>query len=131
LSIVVDASVLVAALIETSPDGAWSEHVLDGQALYAPEMVLVETTNILRRFEQAKKISTAEANAAQYDLMQLELELLPFGPFADRIWELRRSVTSYDAWYVAVAEAMGFPLATLDGRLAKTAGPSCKFLVPG
>jgi len=131
LSIVVDASVLVAALIETGPDGAWSEQVLDGQALYAPEMVLVETTNILRRFEQAKKISTAEANAAQYDLMQLELELLPFGPFADRIWELRRSVTSYDAWYVAVAEAMGFPLATLDGRLAKAAGPSCKFLVPG
>ena len=27
----------------------------------------------------------------------------PSEPFAERVWELRRNVTSYDAWYVAVA----------------------------
>jgi len=31
--------------------------------------------------------------------------------------ELRRNVTSYDAWYVAVAERFALPLATLDRRL--------------
>ena len=52
------------------------------------------------------------------------------GPFAERIWELRANVTSYDAWYVAVAEAAGLPLATLDSRLARANGPNCKFILP-
>jgi predicted nucleic acid-binding protein len=39
-------------------------------------------------------------------------------------------VTSYDAWYVAVAEALSFPLIALDERLARAAGPKCNFLTP-
>jgi predicted nucleic acid-binding protein len=50
--------------------------------------------------------------------MQLDMELFSFDPFADRIWELRHTVTSYDAWYVALAEALRLPLATLDARLS-------------
>ena len=76
----------------------------------------------------AKQLTTAEANAAHDDLMQLNMELFPFDPFADRIWELRHSVTSYDAGYVALAEALRLPLATLDGRLSRVKGVSCKFL---
>lgn len=55
--------------------------------------------------------------AAYEDLMQLSIELFSFDPFADRIWELRHNITSYEAWYVAVAEALRLPLATLDERL--------------
>jgi predicted nucleic acid-binding protein len=40
-------------------------------------------------------------------------------------------MTSYDAWYVAVAEALRLPLATLDGRLSRARGVACKFLTPG
>jgi predicted nucleic acid-binding protein len=130
LSAVVDSSVLVAALIDSGPRGRWAEGILAGGLLHSPELVLVEATNVLRRLELAKAISTAEANAAQDDLMQLNLELFCFEPFADRIWELRRTVTSYDAWYVALAEALRLPLATLDERLARTKGPVCKFLTP-
>ena len=65
---------------------------------------------------------------AYEDLMRLNLEQFPFDPFADRIWQLRHTVTSYDAWYVAVAEALNLPLATLDTRLTKTSGPTCTFL---
>ena len=78
----------------------------------------------------AKQLTT-EANAAHDDLMQPNMELFPFDPFADRIWELRHTVTSYDAWYVAVAEVLGLPLATLDGRLSRVKGFTCKFLTPG
>lgn len=130
MSAVVDSSVLVAALVDTGPDGSWAENIVEGNALYAPELAPVEVTNILRRLELAKKITTLEANGAHEDLMQLDIELFPFAPFADRIWELRPTVTSYDAWYVAVAEAVGFPLATLDERLAKAPGPKCEFLTP-
>jgi predicted nucleic acid-binding protein len=88
-------------------------------ALHAPELARVEATNMLRRLELAKQLTTAEANAAHEDLMQLDLELFSFEPFAERIWELRHTVTSYDAWYVAVAEALKLPLATLDRRLSR------------
>ncbi len=130
MSVVVDASVIVAALVDSGPDGGWAEEVIDDQVLYAPELVRVEATNVLRRLERAEHITAAEANGAQEDLTQLEIELFPFEPFADRTWELRHTVTSYDAWYVAVAEELGYPLATLDRRLARTVGPMCEFLTP-
>jgi predicted nucleic acid-binding protein len=130
LSIVVDSSVLVAALVDSGPIGTWAEDVLSGGSLHAPELARVEATNILRRFESAKHLTTPEANAAHDDLMQLDMELFSFDPFADRIWALRHTVTSYDAWYVALAEALGLPLATLDQRLSRANGVTCKFLTP-
>jgi predicted nucleic acid-binding protein len=130
VSTVVDASVLVAALVDSGPDGEWAEEILAGGSLHAPELALVEATNILRRLERAKRITTSEANAAHDDLMQMSMELFSFDPFSDRVWELRHTVTSYDAWYVALAEALALPLATLDQRLCKAAGPTCHFLIP-
>ena len=131
MSVVIDSSVVVAALVDSGPYGDWAEDVLARGLLQAPELVRVEATNIFRRLERAKLITTPEANAAQDDLMQLEIELFPFEPFAGRSWELRHNVTCYDAWYVAVAEALELPLATLDKPLSKSNGVTCKFLTPG
>lgn len=130
MSVVVDAAVLVAALVDSGPHGAWAEEILAGGSLCAPHLALVEAAHILRRLEVSKAITAPEANAAFEDLMQLDLELFSFGPFAGRVWALRHSVTSYDAWYVAVAEALGLPLATLDKRLSRAGGPRCDFLTP-
>jgi predicted nucleic acid-binding protein len=126
----VDASLLNAALVYTSPHGEWAEEVLAGGGLNAPELARVEATNILRRLERAKEITRPEANAAHEVLMQLSLELFSFDPFAERVWELRHTITSYDAWYVAVAEALDLPLATLDERLCKAKGVTCEFRTP-
>jgi predicted nucleic acid-binding protein len=123
--------VLVAALVDTGPHGAWAEGVLAKGSLHAPELALVEATNILRRLERAKLITTPDANGAQEDLMQLDIDMFSFEPFADRIWELRHNVTSYDAWNVALAEALRLPLATLDETLSKSNGVACEFLTPG
>jgi predicted nucleic acid-binding protein len=131
LSIVIDSSVVVAALVDSGPQGDWAEEVLGSGLLQAPELVRAEATNIFRRLERAKLITTPEANAAQDDLMQLDIDLFPFEPFAGRIWELRHNVTSYDAWYVAIAEALKLPLATLDEPLSKSVGITCKFSTPG
>ncbi len=128
---VVDSSVLVAALVDSGPHGVWAEDVLARGSLHAPELARAEATNILRRLERAKLITTPEANGAQEDLMQLDIDLFSLEPFADRIWELRHSVTTYDAWYVAIAEALKLPLATLDEALAKSNGVACEFLTPG
>lgn len=130
MSVVVDSSVLIAALIDTGPHGTWAEDILAAGSLHAPELARAEATNILRRLERAKQITSIEASAAHDDLMQLNLEMFSFDPFADRIWELRHTVTSYDAWYVALAEGLALPLATLDERLSRATGVKCDFLTP-
>lgn len=130
MNIVIDSSVVVAALVDSGPLGDWAEEVLAKGLLQAPELVRAEATNIFRRLERAKLITTPEANAAQDELMQLDIELFSFEPFAGRIWDLRHNVTSYDAWYVAIAESLELPLATLDEPLTKSNGVTCKFLTP-
>lgn len=64
------------------------------------------------------------------DLLRLDLALFPYEPFGERIWALRQNVTSYDASYVALAEALEAPLATLDRKLPMADGPQCRFLTP-
>jgi predicted nucleic acid-binding protein len=130
VSVVIDASVLVAALVDSSEHGRWAEDIILSGSLHAPELARAEATNILRRLERSKQISPAEANAARDDLMELNLETFGFDPFADRIWDLRHSITSYDAWYVALAEALQLPLATLDLKLVKSSAARCRFLSP-
>jgi predicted nucleic acid-binding protein len=39
-------------------------------------------------------------------------------------------LTAYDAWYVALAEALETRLVTLDRRLARASGPRCGFVLP-
>jgi predicted nucleic acid-binding protein len=130
VSAVVDASLLVAATSDTGAEGRWAEDVVRAGGLVAPHLALVEATNILRRLELGGRLGRLEAGAAARDLLQLDLELVAFAPFAERVWELRANVTSYDAWYVAVAEQCDLPLATLDRRLARATGPRCRFLLP-
>lgn len=127
---VVDASVLVAALVDSAAEGRWAEDVVSDGDLTAPQLAVVETMNILRRMEASGVITGLEAAAAQHDLHELSIELMPIRPFEKRIWELRSNLTCYDAWYVAVAEALGLPLATLDRRLIEAPGPECEFALP-
>ena len=99
-------------------------------SLAGPELALAEASNILRRLERAGIISQIEATSAHQDLLELDLDLFPFTPFAERVWALRNNLTSYDAWYVALAEALDCPLVTLDGRLSRATGPRCRIVVP-
>lgn len=127
---VVDGSVLVAALVDSGGDGLWAEGVLADDELAGPELTLLETANVLRRLERAGRITRFEAVGAHRDMLRLDVELFPFRPFAERVWELRDNLTSYDAWYVAVAETLGCRLATLDRKIASAVGPACEILVP-
>ena len=130
MTVIVDASVLVSVLVDSGKEGRWAEETLLGQPTAAPELVLAETANVLRRLERAKIISAFESNGAYRDLMRLNIELFAFSPFAERIWSLRDNLTTYDAWYVALAEALDCPLATLDVKITRATGPRCKFISP-
>lgn len=130
MTIVVDASMVVAALVDSGSDGSWAEELLRADALAAPHLMPAEAANILRRGALTGDLSDEVASLGYGDLLQLRVELFPFEPFAERIWQLRENVTVYDAWYVAVAETLEAPLATLDERLCASPGPRCAFVVP-
>ena len=130
MKVVADASLLVAALVDTGPGGQWARSRVAADTLAGPEFALAEVTNSLRRMELSSRITPNNAARAQRDLLRLPLELFPFGPFADRVWALRGALTSYDAWYVALAEALDCPVLTLDRRLARAPGPACQVITP-
>jgi len=130
VTVVVDASLVVAALVDSGAEGRWAESVLAEGSTTGPELVLPEATNILRRLERAGRISRLEATSSHRDLLRLDATLFPFAPFAERVWALRGNLTSYDAWYVALAEALGCPFATLDRKLGRANGPRCEIILP-
>ena len=127
---VVDASAVVAALVDSAVGGRWAETEIARGELVGPELVLAEAGNILRRLELAGDLSRLEAGSAHRELLRLDIDLYPFAPFAERVWALRSNLTSYDAWYVALAEMLACPLVTLDERLSRAPGPRCLFATP-
>jgi predicted nucleic acid-binding protein len=131
MTVVVDASVLVAALIVDDANGQWARSVLLHGDIVAPHILPAEVTNVLRKAEASSAIGSDTALLARRDLDRLTIQFLDYAPFATRIWELRHNVATYDAWYVTAAEALGAPLATLDRRLTTAPGPMCPFLTPG
>jgi predicted nucleic acid-binding protein len=130
MTLVVDSGLVVAALVDSGPVGTWADHLLATDDLAAPHLMPVEAANVLRRAAMAGEISADTAALAHADLLSLRVELFAYEPFATRVWELRENVTTYDSWYVALAESLSARLATLDLRLTKAAGPRCAFATP-
>lgn len=130
MTLVVDASLVVAALIDGGTDGRWAESMLESDALAAPHLLPVEVANVLRRVVAVGEVSTDSASLAHADLLGLRISLFAYEPFANRVWELRGGVSAYDAWYVALAESLDAPLATLDRRLTRSTGTRCRFAIP-
>lgn len=130
MTLVIDSSAVVSALIDSGSLGAWADQLLAAEDLAAPHLMPVEVANVLRRAAAAGEVSADSAALAHADLQALRVELFSYEPFAPRVWELRANVTAYDGWYVALAESLGAKLATLDRRLARATGPCCTFVVP-
>lgn len=130
MTLVLDASAVVASLIDNGPDGHWAEAMIGRDHLAAPHLMPVEAATILHRSMLVGQISDHAAALAHDDLADLRIELFPYEPFAQRVWQLRHNVTTYDGWYVALAESLGASIATLDARLANATGPRCDFELP-
>lgn len=86
----------------------------------------IEVTQALRRLTLLKEINSTRAKTALGDYAALFIERSPHYDFLLRIWDLRDSVTAYDAAYVTLAEALETPLLTCDGKLARSHGHRAK-----
>ena len=123
--IVVDASVVVNALVDDTSVGHRARQRLRGERLVAPEVVDLEVISALRRLTASGEVGEQRADQAVADLDDLRLQRVPHRPLLPRCWELRANLTPYDAAYVAVAEALDTTLLTADRRLADAPGPAC------
>lgn len=128
--VVVDASAVIAALVDAGPDGTWAAATLLGGAWFAPALMPFEAANILRRHEAARLIGADQAAQAHADLLDLRVEYWPHGLLAARAWRLRHNLTVYDACYVALAEVVEADLVTLDRRIADAPGVRCRVVCP-
>jgi len=123
--LVVDASVLAPAVADAGSDGQRFRERLRGERLIGPDLLRVEVASVLRRHASTGGLTAQQANAAIDDLLAFPITVYPTAPLLRRVWELRPNVTAYDACYVALAEAVGFPLLTADRRLANAPGLRC------
>ncbi|KGN31647.1 twitching motility protein PilT [Knoellia sinensis KCTC 19936] len=123
--LVVDASVLAVALADDGSDGDAARTRLRGETLAAPELVDLEVASVLRRQNRVGLLDNRRAELAMTDLRALPMNRAGHLALLPRCWELRDNLTTYDAAYVALAEALDTTLLTGDKRLAHATGPTC------
>jgi predicted nucleic acid-binding protein len=125
--IVTDASVVVELLLGTEGASRIADRLLDPEeTLHAPHLLDVEVAQALRRYALAGDVTPRMGELGLSDLLDLPIVRHPHTLLLPRIWELRRSISAYDAAYVALAESLGAPLLTRDARLARSHGHRAK-----
>ncbi len=114
--IVIDASAMVEALVGRDAEPGLLD-ALSGD-LDAPHLLDVEVVSALRGLELGRKLAPAVAEQARLDHFAFTITRHDLEPLAERIWQLRHQFTTYDASYIALAEALSAPLFTCDAKLA-------------
>jgi predicted nucleic acid-binding protein len=122
--IVLDASAAIEWLTK-SPTGTKIDRRLfsfPAATLHAPHLLDVEVAQVLRRFVREKTMTAARGEEALQDLHDLPLNRYPHDILIPRVWELRATLTAYDAVYLALAELLDAPLLTCDRKIALASG---------
>lgn len=125
--IVIDASALIELLLRTELGAKVDARVLvPDESVHAPHLIDAEIAQVLRRLVQLKQITASRAREALDDHLELLMERAAQREMLRRMWELRESLTAYDAAYISLAEALDAPLITCDAKLARAHGHHAK-----
>ena len=109
-------------------------HLLDGEAtLHSPELLDIEVLHVLRR-AVARGVMTARRAEQSIDVLaSLPCRRHGQSVLRGRCWQLRANLSTYDAVYVALAEALAEALdgtlLTCDRRLASAPGIRARVMV--
>jgi predicted nucleic acid-binding protein len=120
--LVVDTSAVIAALAGRLPNDQVVDRLGSDGDLAAPHLLDVEFLHALGRLVHGRQLGEDRAADARDDFAALAIARYEHALVADRVWELRHSLTACDATFVALAEFLEAPLVTCDARLADAPG---------
>jgi predicted nucleic acid-binding protein len=118
---VLDTSAVVDYLLGSGAARAVRKLLRDDSPTAAPDLLVFEVLAVLRRDVGRGDLGASRARLALADLGDAAIELFPTLALRGRAFDLRENLTAADALFVALAEALGEPLATKDEALARAA----------
>ena len=123
--IVLDASAALSGLLNAGP----ARESLAAEQLHAPHLVDSEVASGLRRHVASRRIAADDGWAALDAWRRLGLTRYAMHGLLERVWELRDTLSVYDAGYVALAESLDCALVTADARISRAAGVRCPITI--
>jgi predicted nucleic acid-binding protein len=123
--LIVDASCLYEVVVDAAQAEQVRGRLAHDPDQAAPHVVDVEVLSIVRRDHHLGRLDATAARQAVEDLRDWPGERYGHRHLLERAWELRANVRSWDALYVALAEALDATLLTLDRRLGRVTGLAC------
>jgi len=120
---VLDASGAVEFLLNTAAGKRLAARLADeAVVVHVPHLIDLEIAQVLRRYVRQGTLDARQGMLALDRWRGLDVQRYSHEPFLDRIWQLRSNVTTHDAIYIALAEALSTVLITGDRKLAGTPG---------
>lgn len=130
--IVLDASAAVEWLLVRDLGASVAARFSDPEVtVHAPSLIGVEVLAALRGLVLGGHARPERASLAMADLTASDIALHDPTPLLPRAWELRDSLTVYDAVYVALAEVLDATLVTTDARITRAPGLRARLDVVG
>jgi predicted nucleic acid-binding protein len=127
--LIVDASTLYEVLVGGARAPAVVGRLAQDGDHAAPHVLDAEVLGALRKDVLLGQVDQTTARMAIRGLRDWGGRRFSHASLLERAWELRANVRTWDALYVALAEALGAPLITLDRRLAGAASIRCQIEV--
>ena len=120
MTTVVDASVAVKMVVEEEGSAEAVELIETGEALVAPDLVLVEAGNALWNKVRTSQLLETHARDNLASLPAFFDRLWPSADLVGRAFEIAFQLRHplYDCVYLALAEQLDAPLVTADLRFA-------------
>ena len=129
--LIVDASCLFEVVADTPRAVEIAERLASDDDQAAPHIIDAEVMGVIRAQHMRGLLDGTAAAQAITDLRDWPAQRFGHQWLLERAWQLRDSVRGWDALYVALAEAFDATLLTLDARLGRAHGPTCRIEVLG
>lgn len=123
----VDANIVVKLVVEevysSEVRALWRSWIQTGLEIAAPPLLRYEVTSVLRKHVNRSLRTAAESRQALERALAFEINYLESPNFHQRAFDLAERLncpTSYDTYYLVLAEYLGCELWTADERLVNT-----------